>query len=327
MPDDWAEKPELTEHEASLKFLQAKVAFDANDFESARETWFELYQTTRGDVDLEHGRIAYFIGQCDWHLGNPTSAISWFEEAMALPGTAADVKALAEEALRGVRLQQDGVATPAAMDDHEIRTRLQQALAAYHEQRYDDALTGFTTLYESSRGGEKGAQPRLAYYIGLSLVALQRGDEALTWFEEAAHHPDASADVQSGAEESIRWLRDAGGTIDDSTPAIFTVDDAQKALKDAGADLIGGQFDHAISLAQDVLSSSAGSMASIRAEAAIVIGDALRNLGKYDDAVAWYEDALGVAGGDADLTHRAEEGLRGARIHTTENEYHSDSGL
>jgi len=311
---DWSADIKLTAEEYHQRMVDAQHAFDGGDYDAAIGTWFELYQTSAGNVDKNQGNLAYAIGEAHRRSGRFDTALGWYEEALSLGDTSAKDKAKAEEGIRQCHLQNAGDAVAGEGDQitvSEARADMREALAHFNAGDYERALEGFDTLYRSNQGGG-GAQPRIALYIGLSLSNLERRDEAIPWLQEAATHPGADSDVKEMAEEHLLWARQVAGELPESgVEAVQTVAEGEAYLAQA-EDLLWTDPAKAISMAYDTLQTRSGETPSIRAKANLIIGRGLSQQKKWDEAIPWLEDA--IATGDPSIAPLADEELRSARM-------------
>ena len=239
-------------------------------------------------------------------------------------------------------------ALPLVGDDRDTRSAIYFNTAVVHEFQGDDALAlDFyrRALAEDTANGYVVERAIDLAAVGASLGRLGRFDEAFAAMDEALpllERADARIDVVNLLKDRAEVLRRAGRLADGAAAyerarTLAREIDNLPGYADATLSLARlrgeqGRLDEAAALARDGLEAErrAGSPLGI-AEAASVLGDVLRRLGRMGDAQQAFEEAIaatetqfGQVAGDEDARQRFFSNRHGAYHGLFE--LHADAG-
>jgi peptidoglycan hydrolase-like protein with peptidoglycan-binding domain len=281
---------------------EAGVLYDAGDFSGALAKYMGLY----GDPSLAHktggstGVLVYDIAQCHHRLNHFAEAISFYEEAMTLPGIGAARAGSAAENLRRARLQQPFLPWK----------ELEAGRAAYDGGASAEA---HPQLSAGSRGAAVGElQGKLNSSVDEAKLEVSGRFDSHT--EEVVKR----FQVQSGLRPDGTVGPDTWGALDSVMGGTAltgeTASRVSAAAREAEDLYDKGDYQGALDKFMGVYADSAVGHKARRGGLVYDIAECHHRLNHFAEAISFYEEVMSLPGGETAMAGSAAENVRRARL-------------
>ena len=279
---------------------EANALFDAGNVEGALADYMVIYSDKVAAHKAARGGLVFNIAGCHHRLGHFSEAISFYEEAMGLPGVGADVGGSAAENLRRARLHQPYQGTK-EMEAERAAFAGEETPNAHPQLSLGVSGPAVSELQEKLTMALAEAKLKVT-----GLFDSQTNEDLKRFQVQSALKPDGIAGPDTWAAlDSLR----GGIEINPADQARL-----EALVREANALFDAGNVEGALTNYMSIYADKAAAHKAARGGLVFNIAGCHHRLGHFSDAASFYEEAMALPGVDAELSGSAAENLRRARL-------------